>query len=191
MGTRGTPEIRAKKRPCRENLESFLARHSRRPRFRRQPSRQYKLALPDCSELRRAQSFSPTGSSASRSYHAPLWLRGCFLAGLKALPVKGEPYGPSNLLLTSLKACRPVLSWISPAVRNARRRAILAYRSQFRPAKSERKQRVLSRNRRTRLQNGSSRPAKRRFNWREIRRTVSPERAASIDERRQTSRPLI
>src|SRR5216683_433895 len=111
MGTRGTPEILAKKirelRPRTVIIPYWEARH------------------PD-------------------HYHASaLAYEGCFLAGLKQLPLEGEPYRPFKILYcTSFEGMPPTFIVDITKQYETRRRAILAYRSQFRPAKSERKQRV-------------------------------------------------
>jgi LmbE family N-acetylglucosaminyl deacetylase len=77
-------------------------------------------------------------------YHAStLGYEGCFLAGLKQLPLEGEAYRPFKILYcTSFEGMPPTFIVDITKQYQTRRRAILAYRSQFRPAKSERKQRV-------------------------------------------------
>src|SRR5277367_375375 len=74
-------------------------------------------------------------------YHAAtLGYEGCFLAGLKQLPIPGEPHRPFKILYaTSFENVRPTFVVDISAQYERRRRAILAYRSQFRPAASERK----------------------------------------------------
>jgi hypothetical protein len=62
---------------------------------------------------------------------------------LKQLPIPGEPHRPFKILYaTSFENVRPTFVVDISAQYERRRRAILAYQSQFRPAKSERKQRV-------------------------------------------------
>jgi LmbE family N-acetylglucosaminyl deacetylase len=77
-------------------------------------------------------------------YHAStLGYEGCFLAGLKQLPLDGEPYRPFKILYaTSFEGMPPSFIVDITQQYETRHRAILAYGSQFRPAKSERKQRV-------------------------------------------------
>src|SRR4029077_6913803 len=68
---------------------------------------------------------------------------GCFLAGLKQLSLEGEAFRPFKILYcTSFEGMPPTFIVDITKQYQTRRRAILAYRSQFRPAKSERKQRV-------------------------------------------------
>jgi LmbE family N-acetylglucosaminyl deacetylase len=72
-----------------------------------------------------------------------LGYEGCFLAGLKQLSLDGEPYRPFKILYaTSFEGMKPTFIVDITKQYDRRRRAILAYRSQFRPAKSERKQKV-------------------------------------------------
>jgi LmbE family N-acetylglucosaminyl deacetylase len=77
-------------------------------------------------------------------YHAStLGYEGCFLAGLRQLPIEGEPHRPFKILYaTSFEGMPPTFIVDVTKQYEARRRAILAYSSQFRPAKSERKQKV-------------------------------------------------
>jgi len=77
-------------------------------------------------------------------YHASaLGYEGCFLAGLKQLPLTGEPYRPFKILYaTSFEGMPPTFIVDISKQYAQRRKAVLAYGSQFRPAKSERKQRV-------------------------------------------------
>jgi LmbE family N-acetylglucosaminyl deacetylase len=77
-------------------------------------------------------------------YHAStLGYEGCFLAGLKQAPIDGEPHRPFKVLYsTAFADVRPTFVVDITAQYEKRRKAILAYGSQFRPAKSERKARV-------------------------------------------------
>ena len=71
-------------------------------------------------------------------YHAStLGYEGCFLAGLKQLPLDGEPYRPFKILYaTSFEGMPP--SFIVDITKQyaTRQRAILAYGSQFRPRRA-------------------------------------------------------
>jgi len=111
-----------------------------------QPSRQHKLALARViRELRPHTVILPYWEARHPDhYHAStLGYEGCFLAGLKALPLEGEPFRPFKILYcTSFEGMPPTFIVDITKQYDTRRRAILAYRSQFRPAKSERKQRV-------------------------------------------------
>jgi bacillithiol biosynthesis deacetylase BshB1 len=147
MGTRGTPETRA--------TEAARAAEILKVRWRGtlgvpdsdvQPSRQHKLALARViRRLRPRTVILPYWQARHPDhYHAStLGYEGCFLAGLKALPIEGEPYRPFKILYcTSFEGMPPTFIVDITKQYETRRRAILAYRSQFRPAKSERKQRV-------------------------------------------------
>jgi len=147
MGTRGTPEIRAKEAALAAKILKVSWRGSLGvPDSDVQPSRQYKLDLARIiRELRPRTVILPYWEARHPDhYHASaLGYEGCFLAGLKALPVKGEPYRPFKILYcTSFEGMPPTFVVDITKQYETRRRAILAYRSQFRPAKSERKQRV-------------------------------------------------
>jgi len=77
-------------------------------------------------------------------YHASvLGYEGCFLAGLKQLPLQGEAYRPFKILYsTSYAAVRPTFVVDISKEFEQRRKAILAFASQFRPAKGARKSKV-------------------------------------------------
>ena len=72
-------------------------------------------------------------------YHAStLGYEGCFLAGLRQLPVEGEPHRPFKILYsTAFASVRPTFVVDITAQFEQRRRAILAFSSQFRPPKDE------------------------------------------------------
>jgi bacillithiol biosynthesis deacetylase BshB1 len=147
MGTRGTPEIRAKEAALAAKILKVSWRGTLGvPDSDVQPSRQYKLALARIIRALRPRTVIVPYWEARHPdhYHASaLGYEGCFLAGLKALPVKGDPYRPFKILYcTSFEGMPPSFVVDITKQYETRRRAILAYRSQFRPAKSERKQRV-------------------------------------------------
>ena len=77
-------------------------------------------------------------------YHAStLGYEGCFLAGLKQLPIEGEPFRPFKILYATSFEGMPATFIVDITKQyETRRRAILAYASQFRPARSEKRQRV-------------------------------------------------
>ena len=147
MGTRGTPEIRAKESALAAKILKVSWRGTINvPDSDVQPSRQHKLALAKkIRELRPRTVIIPYWEARHPDhYHASaLAYEGCFLAGLKQLPLEGEPYRPFKILYcTSFEGMPPTFIVDITKQYETRRRAILAYRSQFRPAKSERKQRV-------------------------------------------------
>jgi bacillithiol biosynthesis deacetylase BshB1 len=147
MGTRGTPETRAKEAALAAKLLKVSWRGTINvPDSDVQPSRQHKMALARViRDLRPRTVILPYWEARHPDhYHAStLGYEGCFLAGLKQLPLEGEPYRPFKILYcTSFEGMLPTFIVDITKQYETRRRAILAYRSQFRPAKSERKQRV-------------------------------------------------
>lgn len=147
MGTRGTPETRAKEAAAAAKLLKVSWRGTLGiPDSDVQPTRHNKLQLAKViRELRPRTVILPYWEARHPDhYHAStLGYEGCFLAGLKQLHLDGEPYRPFKILYaTSFEGMPPTFVVDVTQQYEARRRAILAYGSQFRPAKNERKQRV-------------------------------------------------
>ena len=147
MGTRGTPDTRAKEAARAAKILRVSYRGTLGvPDSDVQPSRQYKLALAKViRKLRPHTVILPYWEARHPDhYHAStLGYEGCFLAGLKALPIEGEPFRPFKILYCTSFEGMPATFVVDITKQYAtRRRAILAYQSQFRPAKSERQQRV-------------------------------------------------
>jgi N-acetylglucosamine malate deacetylase 1 len=147
MGTRGTPETRAKEaaRAARILRVSWRERLGV-PDSDVQPTRQNKLRLAKViRELRPQTVILPYWEARHPDhYHAStLGYEGCFLAGLKQLSLEGEPHRPFKILYATSFEGMPA-TFIVDVTRQyeTRRRAILAYGSQFRAGKSERRQRV-------------------------------------------------
>jgi bacillithiol biosynthesis deacetylase BshB1 len=147
MGTRGTPETRAKEaaRAAKILKVSWRGRLGV-PDSDVQATRQNKMRLAQkIRELRPRTVILPYWKARHPDhYHAStLGYEGCFLAGLKQLPLEGEPHRPFKILYaTSFEGMPPTFIVDVTKQYEARRRAILSYGSQFRPAKSERKGRV-------------------------------------------------
>jgi N-acetylglucosamine malate deacetylase 1 len=147
MGTRGAPETRAKEAARAAKILKVSYRGILGvPDSDVQPSRQHKLALAQkIRELRPHTVILPYWEARHPDhYHAStLGYEGCFLAGLKALPIPGEPFRPFKILYCTSFEGMPATFVVDITKQYpTRRRAILAYASQFRPAASERKQRV-------------------------------------------------
>lgn len=147
MGTRGTPETRAKEAAAAAKILNVSWRGDLAvPDSDVQPSRQHKLNLARViREMRPRTVIVPYWEARHPDhYHAStLAYEGCFLAGLKQLPIDGEPYRPFKILYaTSFEGMPPTFIVDITKEYLTRRKAILAYASQFRPAKSERKQKV-------------------------------------------------
>ena len=139
MGTRGTPEIRRREAA---KAARILGVHIREnlglPDARLELSHEYKLAV-----ARKIRDLRPTavvlpyweGRHPDHSNAAKLGYEGCFLAGLKRLPLGGEPVRPFKILYSTMynAGVRPSFVVDITAQFERRRRAILAYGSQFRP----------------------------------------------------------
>jgi N-acetylglucosamine malate deacetylase 1 len=148
MGTRGTPETRAK--------ESALAAKFMGVCWRKvlgvpdsdvQASRQHKLSLAAViREVRPRTVILPYWEARHPDhYHAStLGYEGCFLAGLKQAPIPGEAYRPFKILYSTafVEELRPSFVVDITEQYEKRRKAILAYRTQFLPKKSQRKNEV-------------------------------------------------
>ena len=147
MGTRGTPEIRAKEAARAAKILRVSWRGTIGvPDSDVQPSRQHKMRLAQVvRELRPHTVILPYWHARHPDhYHAStLGYEGCFLAGLKQLPLQGEPHRPFKILYcTSFEGMPPTFIVDVTKQYKARRQAVLCYGSQFRPAKSEKKHRV-------------------------------------------------
>ena len=142
MGTRGTPEIRAKEAAKSAKILRVSWRGNLGvPDSEVQPSRQHKLRLAAViRELRPKTVILPYCEARHPDhYHASsLGYEGCFLAGLKQLPLEGEPHRPFKILYSTVYApVRPTFVVDITSHFEQRRRAILAFASQFHPSKSE------------------------------------------------------
>ena len=147
MGTRGTPETRAKEAA---KAAKFLGVSWRGtlgvPDSDVQLTRQHKLKLAGViRELRPKTVILPYWEARHPDhYHAStLGYEGCFLAGLKQLPIEGEAYRPFKILYSiSYADVRPTFVVDISKEFEQRRKAILAFESQFRPAKGAPKSKV-------------------------------------------------
>ena len=147
MGTRGTRETRAKEAALAAKILKVSWRGTLGvPDSDVQPSREHKLRLAKMiRELRPHTVILPYWEARHPDhYHASaLGYEACFLAGLKQLPVEGEAHRPFKILYATSFEGMPATFIVDVTKQyETRRRAILAYGSQFRPAKSERKQKV-------------------------------------------------
>jgi bacillithiol biosynthesis deacetylase BshB1 len=147
MGTRGTPQIRAREAAKAAKLlcvswRDTLGAHDSDVHA----SRKHKLRLAAViRQLRPKTVILPYWEARHPDhYHAStLGYEGCFLAGLKQLPIAGEAYRPFKILYsTSYADVRPTFVVDISEQYEQRRKAILAFASQFRPKKSERNGKV-------------------------------------------------
>jgi N-acetylglucosamine malate deacetylase 1 len=147
MGTRGTRETRAKEAAAAAKILKVSWRGTLGvPDSDVQPTRENKLRLAEViRELRPRTVILPYWEARHPDhYHAStLGYEGCFLAGLKQLPIEGEPHRPFKILYATSFEGMPATFIVDVTKQyETRRRAILAYGSQFRPAKSEKRQKV-------------------------------------------------
>ncbi len=140
MGTRGTPETRAKESAKAAKLLGVAWRDTLGvPDSDVQPTRQHKLRLAAViRQLRPRTVILPYWEARHPDHYnaSTLGYEGCFLAGLKQLPLEGEAYRPFKILYsTSFAEVRP--SFVVDITKEfpRRRKAILAFASQFRPGK--------------------------------------------------------
>jgi N-acetylglucosamine malate deacetylase 1 len=147
MGTRGTPETRAKEAAKAAKLLRASWRGTLGvPDSDVQAIRQHKLRLASViRELRPKTVILPYWEARHPDhYHAAmLGYEGCFLAGLKQLPIDGEAYRPFKILYSTAYAnARPTFVVDITPHYEQRRKAILAFGSQFRPSRSEKRSKV-------------------------------------------------
>ena len=147
MGTRGTPETRAEEAAWAAKILRVSWRNTLGvPDSDVQPTRQHKLRLAQViRELRPHTVILPYWEARHPDhYHAStLGYEGCFLAGLKQLPIGGEPHRPFKILYsTSYATVRPTFVVDITSEFDVRRKAILAYGSQFRPKAHQKRSRV-------------------------------------------------
>ena len=147
MGTRGTPEIRAREAAKAAKLLRVSWRDTLGvPDSDVQATRQHKLHLAAViRQLRPRTVILPYWEARHPDHYnaSTLGYEGCFLAGLKQLPVKGEPYRPFKIVYSTAYAdIRPTFVVDISSQYEQRRKAILAFASQFRPRKGERSSKV-------------------------------------------------
>jgi N-acetylglucosamine malate deacetylase 1 len=147
MGTRGTPETRAKEAAQAGKILRVAWRGVLGvPDSDVQASRQHKLKLAGAiRELRPRTVILPYWEARHPDHYnaSTLGYEGCFLAGLKQLPLAGEPYRPFKILYSMAYAeVRPTFVVDITAQYERRRKAILAFGSQFRPKGAARKSKV-------------------------------------------------
>jgi len=142
MGTRGTPETRAKEAARAAKILKVAWRERWRGGFGCGGYTSEQVAAGKGDPRVAAADGDPAvlGGAASGSLpRIGAGVRRVLFGGLKQLPLDGEPYRPFKILYaTSFEGMPPTFVVDVTKQYEARRRAILAYGSQFRPAKSER-----------------------------------------------------
>jgi bacillithiol biosynthesis deacetylase BshB1 len=148
MGTRGTPETRRKEAAAAARILRVAHRENLGlPDAGLEVNREYKLAV-----ARRIRALKPhavilpywEGRHPDHYTAAKLAYEGCFLAGLKQLPIAGEAFRPFKILYSTVyyRDVRPTFVVDITRQFDRRYRAILAYHSQFRPKTRDRKSMV-------------------------------------------------
>jgi bacillithiol biosynthesis deacetylase BshB1 len=142
MGTRGTPEVRHREAMAAARLLRVKVRDN--------------VGLPDAGlAVNQEQKLAVAGHIRRLRPHTvilPYWegrhpdhytagrlgYEACFLAGLKQLPISGEPFRPFKVLYTTFDSpMRPTFIVDITHEFSRRQRAVRAFRSQFRPPRRE------------------------------------------------------
>jgi bacillithiol biosynthesis deacetylase BshB1 len=144
-GSRGTPEIRLKEAArAGKILGVKVRRNLGLPDAHLRVCDEYKIAIAEViRELEPRTVVLPYWEGRHPDHYtaATLCYEACFVAGLKNYPLAGEPFRPFKILYAAAYAvdARPTLAVDITQQFECRRRAILSYASQFRPAKMESK----------------------------------------------------
>jgi bacillithiol biosynthesis deacetylase BshB1 len=146
-GTRGTPETRLKEAArAAKIMGTKIRRNLGLPDAHLKVTDEYKSAVAAV-----IREFEPhtvilpywEGRHPDHYTAARLGYEACFVAGLKNYPLEGLPFRPFKILYAAAYAdVRPTIAVDITKQYERRRRAILAYASQFNPPKHERKSRV-------------------------------------------------
>lgn len=148
MGTRGTPETRLHEAAEAGRIMGLAIRANLGlPDARLEVSEKYKFAV--AAKIREWQPHTVIvpyweGRHPDHYNAARISYEGCFLAGLKQLAIPGEAFRPFKILYATTydETVRPSFAVDITAQFERRHRAILAYQSQFRPRKRDRKSKV-------------------------------------------------
>jgi bacillithiol biosynthesis deacetylase BshB1 len=145
MGTRGTPETRLKEAAQAARLLRVSHRENLRlPDAHLEASTAMKLAVAErIRALRPHTVILPYWEGRHPDHYtaARLGYEGCFLAGLKQLPIGGEAFRPFKILYATIyfREVRPTFVVDISRHFDQRYKAILAYHSQFRPKAHDKK----------------------------------------------------
>ncbi len=143
MGTRGTPEQRAREAAAAGRILRLAYRGNLGlPDTALSTSREQVLAV--ARKVRELQPRTvilpyPEGRHPDHYNGAKLGYEGCFLAGFKKAPLPGEAFRPFKILYAAAydRSVRPTFVVDITRQFDRRRRAILCYGSQFRPRRKE------------------------------------------------------
>jgi bacillithiol biosynthesis deacetylase BshB1 len=147
MGTRGSVEIRRREAAAAAKILRVAHRENLGlPDARLTPDLASKLAVarairalrPHCVILPYWEARHPDHYTTSA-----IGYEGCFLAGLRRLEMKGEPFRPFKIIYTTAYSnARPTFVVDITEQFERRRRAILCFGSQFRPKRGQRRSKV-------------------------------------------------
>lgn len=146
-GTRGTPETRLREAAHAGRIMGLAVRRNLGlPDARLEMREDYKMAIAEViRELRPHTVILPywEGRHPDHPMTARLGYEGCFIAGLRKYPVGGEAFRPFKILYAAAYAdAAPSFAVDITKQYDRRRRAILAYASQFNPPAKDRKSKV-------------------------------------------------
>jgi N-acetylglucosamine malate deacetylase 1 len=146
-GTRGTPEIRAREAArAARILGAKIRRNARLPDARLRVCDEYKAAVAEIiRELQPRTVILPYWEGRHPDHYtaATLAYEACFIAGLKNYPLAGEPFRPFKIIYAAAYSMvTPTFAVDITSQYERRRRAILAYASQFTPSSKRRRSRV-------------------------------------------------
>jgi N-acetylglucosamine malate deacetylase 1 len=141
-GTRGTAEIRAREAArAAKTLRAKIRRNARLPDARLRVCDEQKAVVAEIiRELQPRTVILPYWEGRHPDHYtaATLGYEGCFIAGLKNYPLGGEPFRPFKIIYsTADSVTTPTFAVDITAQFERRRRAILAYASQFTVSKRE------------------------------------------------------
>src|SRR5580704_12458139 len=147
-GTRGTPETRLKEAVRAGKIMGVAVRRNLGlPDAHLKASDEYKAAVAEViRELEPHTVILPYWEGRHPDHYtaAKLGYEACFIAGLKNYSLAGEAFRPFKILYAAAYAdVRPTFAVDITAQFATRRRAILAYASQFNPPKKERRSKVV------------------------------------------------
>jgi len=146
-GTRGTPEIRAREAArAAKILGAKVRRNAGLPDARLRVCDEFKAVIAEIiRELRPRTVILPYWEGRHPDHYtaATLGFEACFIAGLKNYPLAGEPFRPFKIIYAAAySTVTPTFAVDITKQYARRRRAILAYASQFTPAKGTPKSEV-------------------------------------------------
>ena len=146
-GTRGTPEMRLREsKRAGEILGAKVRRNLGLPDAHLRVCDEYKVAIAEViRELEPRTVILPywEGRHPDHYIAATLGYEACFIAGLKSYPLSGEAFRPFKIVYAAAYASvTPTFAVDITRQYERRKRAILAYKSQFDPPKKDKRSKV-------------------------------------------------